>query len=39
MREGDHFEDPGVYGRTQLNGAEACTRLIWLRIWTGDGLL
>jgi len=31
-REGKRPQDPGVNGRIQLNGAEACTGLIWLRI-------
>jgi hypothetical protein len=41
----NHLEDPGVDGRIILKwiferlGGGAQTGLIWLRIWTGDGLL
>jgi hypothetical protein len=28
VREGDNFKDPGVNGRIQLKGAQACTGLI-----------
>ena len=45
LREGNHFEDPGVDGRTILIwmfrkwDVRALTGLIWLRIRTGDGHL
>jgi hypothetical protein len=45
LREGDHFEDPGVDRRIILNwifkkwDGWAWTGLIWLRIRTGGGLL
>jgi len=39
LRERDYSEALGVDGRIILNGfgMGACTRLIWLRIWTGGG--
>ena len=33
------YKHSGVNGRIQLKGAAACTGLIWLRMWTGDGSL
>ena len=37
MREGDHFEDPGVDGRIILKWI--LSESIWLRIATGGELL
>jgi hypothetical protein len=46
LRKGDHLEDSGLVGSIILklnfkkwDGVGARIRLIWLRIWTGDGLL
>jgi len=44
MRQGDHLEDLCVDGRVILKwicnkGRRSWTGLIWLKIWTGDGLL
>jgi hypothetical protein len=45
LREGDHLEDIGLYGRIILNYIfkkwvkETWNGLIWFRIGTGGGLL
>jgi len=42
LKEKDHLGDPGVDGRIisrWISGSKMGTRLIWLRIGTGGGLL
>jgi hypothetical protein len=45
LREGEHLEEPGVDGRKLLKlifrkwDRGSWTGFIWIRIWTGGGLL